>query len=45
VGSALNAHYSYALVFAIAGMLHPASFLIIVALVGRIEPLVKQNGY
>ena len=44
VGFALSAHYSYAFVFAVAGMLHPASFLIVLALVGRIEPLAGTGG-
>jgi nitrate/nitrite transporter NarK len=43
VGVALSAHYSYALVFAVSSLLHPASFLIVIALVGRIEPLVKTD--
>src|SRR6266566_7965 len=45
VGFALSGHYSYALVFAVASMLHPVSFLIVLALVGRIEPLVKTIQY
>jgi ACS family hexuronate transporter-like MFS transporter len=45
VGFALNAHYSYALVFGVSGMLHPASFLIVLAMVGRIEPLVRTAGH
>jgi ACS family hexuronate transporter-like MFS transporter len=45
VGFALSAHYSYALVFAVSSMLHPASFLIVLAVVGRIEPLDKTIRY
>jgi ACS family hexuronate transporter-like MFS transporter len=44
-GFALSAHYSYSLVFAVAGMLHPVSFPIVLTVVGRIEPLVKTAGH
>jgi ACS family hexuronate transporter-like MFS transporter len=42
-GFALTAHYSYSLIFAVLGMLHPASFLIVLATVGRIGPLVQTT--
>jgi len=45
VGWALSAHYSYALVFGAASMLHPASFLIVLAMIGPIEPVVMKGGY
>lgn len=39
VGALLTSYGSYALVFLIAGLLHPASFVVIMAVVRRIEPL------
>lgn len=39
VGLLLGLHHGYAPVFAIAGLLHPISFLLILVLVRKIEPL------
>lgn len=39
VGLLLGLHHNYAPVFAIAGLLHPISFLLILVLVRKIEPL------
>lgn len=43
VGALLTAFHSYSAVFLIAGVLHPASFLIILLVVRRIE-LLKRTG-
>jgi MFS transporter, ACS family, hexuronate transporter len=39
VGSLLTTHHSYGIVFTIAGLLHPISFLIILTFVRKIEPI------
>ena len=40
VGSWLTWYHSYTMVFLVAGLLHPASFLLILAIVRRIEPVM-----
>jgi ACS family hexuronate transporter-like MFS transporter len=45
VGSLLAAYHSYALVFTIAGLLHPLSFAIILLVVRRIEPVILINTH
>jgi ACS family hexuronate transporter-like MFS transporter len=40
VGALLGLYHSYGLVFAIAGLLHPASFILILLLVRRIVPVI-----
>ncbi len=41
VGALLSAHYGYSLVFLMSGLLHPASFVIILVVVRRIEPVIR----
>jgi nitrate/nitrite transporter NarK len=43
VGAILTATHSYGMVFAIAGVLHPASFLVLMSFVRRIERGPGQN--
>lgn len=43
VGGLLTAYHSYVLIFAISGLLHPLSFLIILLIVRRIEPVISPQ--
>jgi ACS family hexuronate transporter-like MFS transporter len=43
VGVILSAYHSYTPVFFIAGLLHPASFLVVLLVVRKIEPLVSDE--
>lgn len=45
VGNVLAVHHSYALIFTIAGLLHPLSFLVILLVVRTIEPAIGPNSY
>ncbi|MHB8655911.1 MAG: MFS transporter [Terriglobia bacterium] len=44
VGALLVAYKSYKPVFAIAGILHPLSFIIILLIVRRIEPVIREKA-
>jgi ACS family hexuronate transporter-like MFS transporter len=44
VGMLLTAYHSYVLVFAISGLLHPVSFLVILLVVRRIELVIPLEG-
>lgn len=44
VGVLLTAYHSYVLVFAISGLLHPVSFLVILLVVRRIEQVIPLEG-
>ncbi len=44
VGVLLTAYHSYVLVFAISGLLHPVSFLVILLVVRRIELVIPLEG-
>ena len=44
VGVLLTAYHSYVLVFAISGLLHPLSFLVILLVVRRIELVIPLEG-
>lgn len=41
VGALLTHYHSYAIVFLISGLLHPASFIVVMLVVRRIEPVVR----
>jgi ACS family hexuronate transporter-like MFS transporter len=41
VGTLLTHYHSYAVVFLISGLLHPASFIVVMLVVRRIEPVVR----
>jgi ACS family hexuronate transporter-like MFS transporter len=43
VGILLTAYHSYAIVFLIAGVLHPISFVIVLLVVRRIEPVALEQ--
>jgi ACS family hexuronate transporter-like MFS transporter len=43
VGGLLTAYHSYVLIFAISGLLHPLSFLIILLIVRKIEPVISPK--
>jgi ACS family hexuronate transporter-like MFS transporter len=45
VGALLAHYHSYALVFVIAGLLHPVSYAVILVVVGRIERLQRQGAW
>jgi ACS family hexuronate transporter-like MFS transporter len=45
VGALLAHYHSYALVFIITGLLHPASYAVILVVVGRIERLQRQVAW
>ena len=42
-GALLTAYHSYAMVFAITGLLHPLGFLVILLVVRKIAPIVTPN--
>ena len=44
VGVLLAAYHSYALILTISGLLHPLSFLIILLIVRKIEPVISPNA-
>lgn len=41
VGALLTHYHSYAIVFLISGLLHPASFIVVMLVVRRIEPVAR----
>jgi ACS family hexuronate transporter-like MFS transporter len=43
VGGLLTAYHSYVLIFAISGLLHPLSFLVILLIVRKIEPVISPK--
>jgi hypothetical protein len=43
IGAVLAAFHSYVLVFTIAGLLHPLSFIIILLIVRKIEPVISPK--
>ena len=43
VGALLAAYHSYVLIFAISGLLHPLSFLIVLLIVRKIEPVIRPK--
>jgi len=43
VGALLTAYHSYAIVFLISGVLHPASYIMILLVVRRIKLLVGAD--
>jgi ACS family hexuronate transporter-like MFS transporter len=44
-GALLTAYHSYAIVFAITGLLHPLGFIIILLVVRKIAPVIKPKAY
>ena len=45
VGALLTAYQSYTLIFAISGLLHPLSFVIILLVVRNITPVINPKIY
>jgi ACS family hexuronate transporter-like MFS transporter len=44
VGALLAVYHSYALILTISGLLHPLSFIIILLIVRKIEPVISPNA-